>query len=38
VTVIPQLEICGQWGLEISGKLGVNGHNIAPLRQLNEGF
>jgi hypothetical protein len=35
---IPQFKISGQRGLEVSGKLGVNGHNIAPLRQLNEDF
>jgi hypothetical protein len=36
--IIPQLEVSGQRGLEVGGKLGVNGHDIAPLRQLSEGF
>jgi hypothetical protein len=38
MTAIPQLEVGGQRGLEIRGELGVNGHDIAPLRQLSEDF
>ena len=38
MSAVPQLEVGGQRGLEVRGELGVNGHDIAPLRQLGEGF